>query len=144
MKKSTIRKTITMVIAFILIFAFTTTAFAWDWATWHATKCKYGFTTTHAVDKLSDETWEFIVVYCDYLEFATPPFSYNLWCTPKSSSGAAVAGDAVWISPTTAPWIGIEEPYTTTCNHIYLRIDNPNPGNNAESRGEWDGYLIGD
>jgi hypothetical protein len=68
------RKAITMAIAFLMVFAITTTAFAStyvDYATWNSTVCLYGFTTSHSTDKGSGETWDFVIVYADKVEFAS-------------------------------------------------------------------------
>jgi len=48
-------------------------------------------------------------------------------------------GNTEYCNPYAWPAIAIE--YYNYSNRIFLRIDNPHPGDNMESQGEWDGYI---
>jgi hypothetical protein len=133
-----------MVIAIVMVFAFTTTAFAIEWADsarWSSSVCLYGFTTRECVDKnnCSWFNWHDITPWVYELSFARTPDIYNLRITPKTGSGL-IMGDTVARNPNSYPdWILINN-YKSN-NEIYLRIDNPNTGNNTKSMGYWDSAI---
>lgn len=60
-----------------------------------------------------------------------------MYATPKSSTGITM-GSTEPCDPYTWPDIYIDTLEYT--NRIYLRIDNPYPGDNMKSAGEWVGY----
>jgi hypothetical protein len=142
MKKSRFVRMITLVLAVVMVFAFTATAFAHyyvDTGTWSASICLYGFTTRDKAVKYSDETWESTTVYVDEISFASDTGDAYLWATPKTSSGYTMGGPD-YCNQYCWPDIAIED-YEES-NKMFLRIDNPHPGDNMVSEGQWDGYIV--
>jgi len=132
-------KILSVVLAFVIVFAFASTAFAAQFtANWSSSTCLTGFTTSDRVEKDANETWVHTVVYVDKLIFASTPTYNYLRATPRTSGGSTM-GPRMAVSLSDPEMIAIND--YETHNYIKLRIDNPNSNNNMNSKGHWEGYV---
>jgi hypothetical protein len=141
------KKRLIVVLVVILVFAFTTTAFAQYMvdASWSSTKCLNGFTTTQAVQKYSTNyVWDFVNVGLYGLSFASAPEKNYLYFQPVSN-GVYVGEKNYILNPLDSRYdergAYIYENCARNYNSFHLWISNPNKGNNMVSGGFWEGYF---
>lgn len=140
------KKILIVVLAVVLVFVFVTTAFAAtyeDVATWSSSVCLYGFTTSDKLEKDASDTWAFVNVGLYRLSFASTPTNNKLLFQPKSN-GVYVGPQQYILSLSDPEYDERATGIYSACNdyeYIYLRITNPNSGNNMNSGGFWEGYV---